>query len=219
MTTQRSFERLVHARMEATGESDVAARANLLAREGGESADAPVLLTSDEAVRRETGRGWEEWLDLLDDWGAVEREHPEIASWLSEAHGIPGWWAQSITVSYERASGRRALGEGPDGFTISASKTVAVPVEKLYDAFLDESLRLRWLPDGELRERTASKPKNARFDWGDGSSRVVVAFTARDVARSTADLQHERLADAGEAERMRAYWRARVATLKEILER
>jgi len=31
-------------------------------------------------------------------------------------------------------------------------------------------------------------------------------------------LQHERLADAEEAERMKAYWRDRVAALKELLE-
>jgi hypothetical protein len=30
---------------------------------------------------------------------------------------------------------------------------------------------------------------------------------------------HERLPDAEEAERMKAFWRARVATLKEVLER
>ena len=32
-------------------------------------------------------------------------------------------------------------------------------------------------------------------------------------------LEHERLADADEAERMKAYWRERVGTLKEVLER
>jgi hypothetical protein len=35
----------------------------------------------------------------------------------------------------------------------------------------------------------------------------------------TAALQHERLADAREAERMKAFWRQRVAALKEVLER
>jgi hypothetical protein len=40
----------------------------------------------------------------------------------------------------------------------------------LYEAFVDESLRERWLPEGELRERTASRPRSARFDWGDGET-------------------------------------------------
>ena len=98
-------------------------------------------------------------------------------------------------MSYERARGLRAVGERPDGFSITASKTVAVPVDRLYDAFVDESLRQQWLPDGELSERTADKPKSARFDWGDGETRVIVSFDAKDEAKSTVALAHERLAD------------------------
>jgi hypothetical protein len=93
-----------------------------------------------------------------------------------------------------------------------------VPVERLFDAFVDESLRKRWLPDGELRERTATRPKSARYDWGDGSTRVIVGFEAKEKAKSTVAIEHERLANAGEAERMKTYWRERVAALKEELE-
>ena len=101
-----------------------------------------------------------------------------------------------MTVSYERARGRRAVGEHADGFAITASKTVAVSVERLYDAFVDESLRRRWLPDAELSERTATRPKSARFDWGDGQSRVVVGFTAKGDTKSVVDLEHGRAAAA-----------------------
>jgi hypothetical protein len=219
MTTQRSFKRLVRARMDKTGESYTAARAQLLAAEEPKATEGPTLTVSDEVIRRRTGRGWEEWFDLLDDWGAAERPHGEIASWVAEEHGTGGWSSQAVTVSYERARGRRAVGQHADGFAISASKTVAVPVERLYEAFVDESLRERWLPEGELRERTTLKPKSARFDWGDGDTRVNVFFLSKGDAKSTAAIQHERLADAEEAERMKAYWRERVATLKEVLER
>src|SRR5678815_4087883 len=86
------------------------------------------------------------------------------------------WNAQAVTVSYERARGLRVVGQRSDGFTVTASKTVAVPVEQLYDAFVDPSARARWLPGDALRERTAARPKRARFDWGDSGSRVHVAF-------------------------------------------
>jgi hypothetical protein len=216
MTRQKSFKRLVRARMEKTGESYTAARAMLL----GSEVSTPVLATSDAAIRERTGRGWEEWFDLLDDWGAAERSHREIARWMAEQLGTEPleWGAQAITYSYERARGMRELGQREDGFAITATKTVDVPVDRLYDAFVDESERVRWLPDGELRERTATKPKSARFDWGDGASRVAVTFAEKGEARSTVALQHERLADAGEADRMKAYWRARVAELKQALE-
>jgi hypothetical protein len=221
MTTQRSFKRLVRARMEKTGESYTAARAMLLAAEEPEAGVPRVLATSDEEIRRRTGRGWEEWFDLLDEWGAAERTHRETARWVAGQQGVDplAWNAQAVVGSYERTRGLRDVGEHDDGFAISASKTVAVPVERLYDAFVDASLRARWLPDGELRERTATRPKSARFDWGDGTSRVHVAFAAKGADRSTAALQHVRLADAAERDRMKAFWRERVASLKQELER
>jgi hypothetical protein len=221
MTRQKSFKRLVRARMEKTGESYTAARASLLAAQEPKAADKPRLATSDEAIRRRTGRGWEEWFDLLDEWGAAGRTHREIARWVAEQQGIEplAWNAQAVADSYERARGLRVVGQHPDGFTITATKTVAVPVDRLYEAFVDASLRRRWLPEHELRERTSRKPKVAHFDWGDGTTRVHVTFDAKDDAKSTAALRHERLSDAGQADRMKAFWRERVATLKEVLER
>jgi hypothetical protein len=219
MTRQSSFKRIVRARMDKTGESYTAARAVLLAGEESRPSEGPALTMSDEAITRRTGRGWEAWFDLLDEWGAADRSHAQMARWLADEHGVAGWDAQSVTVSYERARAGRAMYERPDGFSITASKTVAVPVERLYDAFLDDSLRERWLPRGELRERTASRPRSARFDWGDGDTRVNVGFLAKGEDKSTVGVAHERLADAGEAERMKAFWRGRVAALKELLER
>jgi hypothetical protein len=221
MTRQRSFKRLVRARMEKTGESYTAARAVLLAAEKPAGVEQPPLATSDEEIRRRTGRGWEEWFDLLDEWGAAERPHREIARQVAEHLGIEPlvWEAQAVTVSYERARGLRAVGQHADGFRVHVSKTVAAGVERLYDAVVDESLRARWLPGGELRERTATRPRSARFDWGEGDTRVSVTFDAKGDSKSTVALEHSRLADAEEAERMRAFWRERLAALQARLER
>ena len=205
MTRQRSFKRLVRARMEKTGESYTAARAQLLA------GDEPKrwLATSDVAIRERTGRGWEEWFDALDDWGAADRSHRDIARWLAEQQGIDplAWNAQAIAMSYERTRGMREVGEHPDGFRVTASKTLAVPIERLFDAFVDEARRL------SLRERTATRPKSARFDWTDGESRVHVTFDAKSDAKTTVTLEHARLGDAEERERMKAFWRERLAAL------
>ncbi len=140
MTTQKSFKRLVRARMDKTGESYTAARASLLAAEEPKATGAPALSMSEEAIRRRTGRGWEEWFGLLDAWGAADRTHTEIARWVASEHAVKGWDAQAITVSFERASGRRAVGQHVDGFSITVSKTVAVPVGRLYEAFVDASV-------------------------------------------------------------------------------
>jgi Domain of unknown function (DUF4287) len=176
-------------------------------------------LTSDEAVQGKTGRGWDEWLGLLDGWGAAGRGHGEIVAWLMDEHGVSGWWAQTITVTYERERGLREPGSSRGGvFEASASKTVAVPVERLFEAFVDPAVRERWLPGAVLRERTTQPGRSARFDWEDGSTRVVVGFEAKGEAKSMAALIHEKLPDAAAAERSKSYWRERMVALKELLE-
>ena len=62
MTMQKSFKRLVRARMEKTGESYTAARARILAADPGQKAtEGPALSVSEEVITERTGRGWEEW--------------------------------------------------------------------------------------------------------------------------------------------------------------
>ena len=214
MTTQQSFKRRVRARMEKTGESYTAARARLLPEEPEWEARI-----SAEKVKERTGRTWSEWFVLLDRWGASEREHAEIAAWLRAEHGVPGWWAQGVTVEYEKARGLRPIGGDRDGtLNVGASKTVAVPVERLFEAFADLELREQWLPGAPLRERTAQAGRGIRYDWGDGSTRVIVGFTAKSEAKSVVALSHERLPDSESADSLRGYWRERLAVLKTVLE-
>jgi hypothetical protein len=220
MTKQKTFKRRVRERMAKTGESYTAARRVLIAKGDRPDGAAPEFrpTVSDAKVTEATGRGWEEWFGLLDEWGAVSRSHTDIARWLSAERGVPGWWAQSLTVGYEQARGLRAPGQRPDGWSVGASKTVAVPVERLFEAFADETLRERWLPGADLRLRTATAPRTARYDWEDGSTRVVVGFDALAESKSRVAIEHERLPDGDTAEEMKAWWRERVAALKVLLE-
>jgi hypothetical protein len=218
MTRHKSFKRLVRTRMEKTGESYTAARASLLAGKDGGGADAPVMPTSEETIRNRTGQGWEQWFDLLDESGVGERAHKEIATWLREERGVDGWSSQSITVGYERARGLRAPGEKADGFAVTATRTIAVPVQRLFDSFEDEAARERWLPGAEMSTRTATAPKTARYDWEDGTTRLIVGFDDLGDAKSRVALSHERLPDAETADEMKAWWRERLATLKSQLE-
>jgi uncharacterized protein YndB with AHSA1/START domain len=222
MTVQRSFKRLVRARMDKTGESYTAARAVLLAgREESEVSQTPALATSDAEIRRRTRRGWEEWFDVLDDWGAPQRSHREIARWIAEQLGVEplAWNAQAVANSYERARGLRAIGEHADGFRISVTRTIGVSVQRLFAAWVDESLRSRWLPDAHMRVRTATAPRSARFDWGDGGSRVHIALDDKGETKSTVSVEHVRLADAQQAETAKAHRRERLDALRTLLER
>jgi hypothetical protein len=220
MTKQRTFKRRVRERMAKTGESYTAARRVLIAQgERPDGAAAPFEPpVAEERVVEATGRGWQAWFELLDGWAAASRSHTEIARWLREEQGVDGWYAQSITVGYERARGLRAPGQRPDGFAVGATRTIAVPVERLFEAFTDEPLRERWLPGADLRVRTATAPRTARYDWEDGSTRVIVGFEAAGDAKSRVALSHERLPDADTAEEMKSWWRERLTELKARLE-
>lgn len=235
MTKNKSLKRRVRERMSKTGERYTSARRQVLAKVDAGSTEQPDQPSvdqpaptepqptdggpSDETVAERTGRPWQEWRSMLDGSGAADRPHPEIVRWLMDKHGVDGWWAQSLTVRYEKAIGRRVLGQRSGGiFVASATKTVNAPADRAFDAFVDADERSHWLPDLELTLRTASRPRSARFNVGDGSQRLNVGFDAKGTDRCTVSVEHERLPDARETEHAKALWRERLSELKRVLE-
>lgn len=234
MPTQKVFKHRVRARMTKTGESYTAARHQLLrknpepgplgaAEEPAAAPDAPALptdalLVADAAMLRATGKGHAEWFAILDAWGATDHNHPEIASWLSESQGTPGWWTQNITVAYERARGMRARHQMRDGFSISATKTVAVDAERALAAFTNGPLRKRWLPDAPMRLRPTRAALSARFDWADPPSRIVVTAVPKGEGKTLVAVAHEQLPDAEAGERLKRSWHEWLGQMKTVLE-
>lgn len=68
---------------------------------------------SSKKLAEATGKNWEGWLETLDRAGATRRTHTEIVRWLVDEQGVAAWWAESITVGYERARGLRQSGQPP----------------------------------------------------------------------------------------------------------
>ena len=89
---------------------------------------------SDTAVRKATGKGWKEWFSILDKAGAKKMEHKAIARLLHDEQGAGDWWRQMVTVEYERVRGPREKSQSPEGFRVSIGKTIAGPIENLFDA-------------------------------------------------------------------------------------
>jgi hypothetical protein len=172
---------------------------------------------SDAAIQRATGKSWDEWFALLDAWQGTTHNHTEIARHVYETYGIDGWWAQSVTVGYERARGMRALHERPDGFSGNASKTFPVPVERLFAAFVEPDERERWLEGIELRNRTSQPNRSSRFDVLPEDRRLAVTFVAKGPHKSAAQLQQERLTDADDVARWKALWKERLVGLASYL--
>jgi len=172
---------------------------------------------SDAAVRAKTGKTWSEWVTALDAIGAASMPHREIASRLHRDHGVPGWWSQMVAVGYERIRGLREVGQRRGGtYEAHKSKTMAVPVAQLYEAFTDPATRRRWLPGVALTLRKATPHKYAHITWPDGTN-VDVGFAAKGATKSQAAVQHAKLETKAEAERLKAYWADRLLALATML--
>ncbi|NJD26989.1 MAG: hypothetical protein FIA92_01685 [Chloroflexi bacterium] len=218
MTEKKSLKRRVRARMSKTGERYAAARRQMLARSSPSPAPPPAP-RDDALIVARTGRPWAEWFAILAAWGAADRPHGEIARHLNDALGVDGWWSQNITVEFERAIGRRQVGQRADGtFVATASKTIGVAAEAAFDAFADEAVRGRWLADTPLRLRGATPHRIVRFDWADGPERVQVTFDPKAEGRTLVALEHQRLADGEAVKGSKAFWKDRLADLQRFLD-
>lgn len=175
------------------------------------------LPARDEAVRAATGKGWDEWFRLLDEAGAERKSHREIVAHLSRAHAVGPWWRQMVTVGYERARGLRAKHQRPDGYSVSASRTIAVPVDRLFETCADDGRRGAWLDGIEFTIRKTTRPKVIRAAGPDGTA-VDLHFQAKGAAKSQVTVDQRRIADADGAGRFKAMWRERLAALKASLE-
>ena len=172
---------------------------------------------SDAAVKKATGKPWTDWLAWLDKAGAKKMPHSEIALLLHRKHKLTGWWSQMLTVGYEQARGLRVKHQKTDGFEISVSKTIAVPVDRAFAAWKDAALREKWLPRTPLTVRKATPHKSIRITWGDGTN-LSVNFWPKGSLKCQVVPQHAKLAEAEDAERMKLYWGEKLEALRLWLE-
>jgi hypothetical protein len=176
-----------------------------------------IATMSTDQPRPTTGVDRAFWFAELDAWGAAGRPYREIADWLTGEQGLSAWWAQKLIVEYEEARGLRDRGARRDGtFSAGASRTVAAPVERVFEAFTDAIARERWLP-GVAVEVRAAQPKVVRLGWPDGT-RVQAQLDAKGADRTMVAVEHQRLPDAALVPTMRTYWQERLEALRSLLE-
>ena len=173
---------------------------------------------SDAAVKAKTGKPWKEWFAILDQAGAKKMTHTEIAKYLGTELGVGPWWQQMVTVTYEQHSGLRKAHERPDGYQVSVSRTVGVPIGKAYKAFANERTRSQWLSEDGLTVRTAIANKSLRVTWKDGKSSLEIAFLPKGETKSQVVVQHSKLPNAKAAATMKAYWGKSLDRLRTFLE-
>ncbi len=231
MPSNKDLKRLVRARMRKTGEAYTAARAQIVKKTPRRSPNAtpaarPAAIAagdvaslagmSDAAVKQHTGCTWDRWVRALDHHGAAAMPHRDIVTLVSTKYKVPDWWSQMVTVGYERIKWLRARGQRRDGsYEATKSRTFAVPVETLFDAWADSRRRKAWL-DERVTIRTATAPKSMRIGWSDGSI-IAVGFYAKGASKSSVAVQHAKLPDRDTAERLKHYWSERLDALGDSL--
>jgi len=204
------------------------------AQDGAARTEAPGAgRVSEEAVRAATGRGWAEWMALLDAAGAGDLDHRGIVDHLERAHGgeVSSWWRQSIAVGYERARGMRVVGQTAGaGFQVGVQRTVSLGRDEAWqllttraDVWLGAGAPLTLRPGttyrvtgadgGEVHGeiRVVRPGDRLRLTWcpaeWDAPATLQLTVQPRRPGRTTLHVHLDRLADAGARERMRAHWR------------
>jgi hypothetical protein len=162
---------------------------------------------TDEAVRAGTGRTWPEWFAILDKAGAKKWDHKKITGYLREDQEVGPWWTQMVAVGYEHGRGLRQKFQKCDGeFAASGSRTLGVSLTKLYDAWIDEKQRQRWLPDAKFEITTSTRNKSLRAKWNAGKSRLGVNFYSKGAEKCQVAVDHMKLSSSKESAKMKSYW-------------
>lgn len=183
---------------------------------------------SDEAVQNATGRVWEEWFEVLDNWGAADKGHKVTAKHLADKHGLTGWWSQMVTVQYERERGLREVGETTRGYQMGAQKTFLPDPKAAWEFITSPEALEIWLGAGapsELEEgrtyeledgtcgeiRVVTEHSHVRLTWHpDGwaeATTLQVRANESSSGRGTVAFHHENLPDADKRDQMKKHWR------------
>lgn len=250
MTRARALKQTIRARAAKTGERYTAARRHVLKDLATAPASAPppasppvpsragASLTkgavTDAKTREKTGHGLDHWFAALDTFGGVAQGHTALARHLHDDHGVSGWYAQGITVAYERARGARALNQRTSGdYEVSVSKVVAAETPAVVKAFSDGRKRKAWLAlaDQALANAlaaalTANTSKGfvvrpdgqARFRYKRGPTTVQVYVWPKAGGKSSVVVTETKLPDAATLEARREEWRTALASLAGVLD-
>jgi hypothetical protein len=174
---------------------------------------------SDKALLKRTGKDRNEWAKILDKAGAEKWNHQEITAFLNKNPKLGPWWGQMLAVSYEQSRGLREKFQKCDGeFAASGSRTLNVPVSKLYKAFSDAKLRDRWIPGADFKITTETANKSIRAKWDGGKSRVSINFYPKGPDKAQVAVDHMKLASSKDSAEKKSYWFDALNRLQEMLE-
>ena len=253
MTRARALKHAIRARAAKTGERYTTARRHVLnnltlvspapasaipepkttrtpARKTSKR-DSPI---SEAKFVEKTGHGFDHWFAVLDKFDAVKKGHTAAARHLYDAHGVPGWHAQGITVAYERARGVRVANQRCDGaFEVSVSKTIPGDAKAIIRVLTDPRQRARLETSDKTLVRSLAEalaaPKSKgfvvrpdglgryRYNWGDTT--VQFYMVPKPGSKMAVTVTNMKLASSDVVEARRVVWRELLNSLAAAVSR
>ncbi len=216
MTKNEHFKQRVRARMAETGERYAAARRTLMEQAGTSRRRTWVSAPehTDEVIRANTGHGWDDWCDRIDNWPGRDGGHTAIATYVRDELGVDAWWSQAVTGGYERITGRRLPHQRPDGtFTSDKSMTISIDADRLRSLLLDDDDR-QDLFGGEVTE-LRSKPTSKAVRLGVGPGVALISIESKGEGRTKVTIAHERLPTFDDVAESKFFWTEWLTALDE----
>ena len=239
MTRARALKHAIRARAARTGERYTTARRHVLnnlelvtptetprlpepaaapAPRAKSKRDSPI---SEAKFIAKTGHGFDHWFAVLDKFDGVKKGHTASARHLYAEHGVDGWYAQGITVAYERARGVRVANQRCDGaFEVSVSKTIPGDAKTIIAALTDPTL----VP-ALARALAAPKSKGFvirpdglgrfRYNWGDTT--VQFYMVPKPGKKLSVVVTNMKLTGSAMVEERRAVWRELLTSLAGVV--
>ena len=146
-------------------------------------------------------------------------EHKDIVKLLHNKYVLSGWWSQMVTVQYEQDVKGRKKHEKTDGYQISKSITLTVPLTKIYNTINSPLKRIVWLKDPAITITKSIKDKSIRGKWVDNKTNIEFQFYPKDNYKTQLVVQQSKIGTAKDAERMKTYWGKNLRSLKQYLEK
>jgi len=174
---------------------------------------------TDDAIRERTGHAWEDWVDLIDAGPGRQAGHTAIAAWVHAEHGLDGWWAQGVTVGYERITGLRLPGQMPDGsFSVSRTRVLALDRDTVRALLLDDGARADLVPgfDTVLRSKPASKAlRFALARDGEPLGSILFSTDLLPDGRVRLGVTHDGVVSFDAGEQWKLFWAEWLATVEQ----
>lgn len=191
-------------------------------------------IISNKSVLKNTGKSWDQWVQILNKNGALNLTHQEIVKILKSKYKQSLWWQQQIAISYGVYVGKRLPGQNSKGkYSATPVKTFPLAAGKMWLFLMSPKGQKIWLNDHthyqldkgtffEARDgyygevRTVLKNKRLRLRWIESESEekscLQLSVLDRGKDKSMVVFQHDEITTAKEKEKFKTHW-------KEVLEK